>query len=223
MVVDVRNRRLHRRPSGRADLGGRAAPARVSGLRQRGPGHDRSRSTDRAQAGRPGAECWRNCSTASRPRGSAGSATRAGRPTDRPPTAMPIRIWAVGQGEVTVARRAQRRDRKPRRPAPRARVAGLHVCQSDRYRGHRPPDRPRAGDGGRPVRGRAARLAAARRDVRAGGRQSQAARRGHRRPVRQPAGRRSGRGRAPAGQRPGGDRAPHGAGRVSCKTARSSA
>ncbi len=33
-------------------------------------------------------------------------------------------------------------------------------------------------------------------------------------PVRQPAGRRAGRGRAPAGQRPGGDRAPHGAGRV---------
>ena len=33
-------------------------------------------------------------------------------------------------------------------------------------------------------------------------------------PVRQPAGRRAGRGRAPAGQRPGGDRTPYGAGRV---------
>ncbi len=51
-------------------------------------------------------------------------------------------------------------------------------------------------------------------DLRPGRGQPAASRRGDRRPVRQPAGRRARRGRAPAGQRPGRHRAAHGAGRV---------
>ena len=112
-------------------------------------------------------------------------------------------------------RRAQRRDRKPCGAAPgaRSRRASCSQSQTDtEVIAHliaRELERTE-----RPVRGRAAGLAAARGDVRAGRGQPEASGRGHRRAVRQPAGRRPGRRRAPAGQRRGGDRAPHGAGGV---------
>ena len=66
----------------------------------------------------------------------------------------------------------------------------------------------------RPVRGRAACLAAAGGHLWPGRGQPQAARRGGRRTVRQPAGRRPGRGGTPAGERPGRHRTPHRPGRV---------
>ena len=89
-----------------------AAPILVGGLRRleyRGYDSaglatiDRDR-TDRAEAGRPRAGCWKSCS---RPRAgagrSAGSATRAGPRTGRPPTATPIPIWAGGRARSSVA------------------------------------------------------------------------------------------------------------------------
>ena len=166
--------------------GHQAAPILVGGLRRleyrgydsAGPGDHRPRPARSCASGPAGCGSWRNCSSASRRRATCGiSHTRwatHGPATDR--NAHPHLGGRAGDGHGR--RRAQRRDREPRRAAPRARVAGLRVRQPDRHRGHRPPDRPRAGDDRRPVRGRAARLAAAGGDLRAGGRQPEAARRG---------------------------------------------
>ena len=97
-VAYVRDRRIHRRARGRVDPGRGSAAARISRLRQRRAGDDRRRSTGRTEASRPGAGRSKSCSSASRRRAPAGSATRDGRLTARPPTAMPIRTWEGASG-----------------------------------------------------------------------------------------------------------------------------
>ncbi len=190
------------------------AAARVSRLRQRRAGDARRRTAGRAEAcrSRPGAG------------GAARAATGRGHVRDQP---HPLGHARAGQRPQcpSPSRRSGRRGQRRRGPQRRDREPRVACAASSRRRGSRSSARPTPRSIAhliarelesvrRPVRGRAARVAAARGDLRAGGRQPEVARRGRRRPARQSARRRPGRGRALAGQRPGGDRAPHGAGRV---------
>ena len=90
----VWDRRVHGRAPGVVDPGLGSAAPRISRIRQRRLGDDRRRSTGRAQTCGPGQESSKSCSSASRGPAPAGSATRAGPLTARPPTAMPIRTSA---------------------------------------------------------------------------------------------------------------------------------
>ena len=88
---------------GGADPGRGASPARVSRLRQRRAGDHRPRPARRAEARGPGARPGGAARDASRRRADAGSATRDGRRTARPPTATPTRTSAGAAGRSSVA------------------------------------------------------------------------------------------------------------------------
>ena len=97
----------------------------------------------------------------------AGSATPDGPPTGRRPIATPILTWAAEATRPTVAvvhngvienHAVLRRELE---------AEGLRLPEPDRHRGHRPPDRPRAGAARRAVRGRPAGPAPARGHLRA--------------------------------------------------------
>ena len=127
-VADVRDRRIHRRSRGEPDPGRRAAPAGVSRLRQRGGRHPRRRPAW-SSARRPGGSgSWRSRSDASRRRATCGiSHTRwatHGPASDR--NAHPHLGGHARRGR----RRPQRRDREPRRPAPRAGGRGLRTSSA---------------------------------------------------------------------------------------------
>ena len=207
---------------GEPDPGGRAAPAGVSRLRQRGGRHARRRPARSSASGPGGSGCWRSRSSSEPAPGDCGiSHTRWA--THGPATDRNAHPHLGGRAAADGRRRPQRRDREPRGAPARAGGRGLRLPQPDRHRGHRPPDRPRAGatattcsrPSSGPCRGSRGRTAWPS-SARGAPAQVVGARLGSPLVV----GRR--RRRAPPGQRPVGDRARTRRGSPTSRTARSS-
>ena len=141
----MRNRRLHGSASGQPDPGGGPAAAGVPRLRQRGAGRRSTAGGSRCGSGPAGCGCWRRCSSEQPLAGHCGiSHTRwatHGPATDR--NAHPHLGGRAGRHTVAVVHNGVIENHAV--AAARARGRGLRLPEPDRHRGHRPPDRPRAG------------------------------------------------------------------------------
>ena len=209
----MRDRRIHRVARGQPDPPGRAPPAGVSRVRQRGVATlDGDRLVVRKKAGRVRA-LEESLARTSRRRAPAGSATPDGPRTGRRTTATPTPTSAATGGERRG--RPQRRDREPRRaPAASWRPQGFAFRSQTDTEVIAHLIARELGDGD-DLFGAVQRVlprlegtyglavVSPRCPGQVVGREAG-----------QPAGRRAGRRRAPPRQRPLGDRAPHGAGRV---------
>ena len=204
--------RIHRESRGRADPACRPPSARISRVRQRRGRHDRRRRRRlhlRKRAGR--VRVLEESLQAEPAPGSCGMGhTRWA--THGPATDRNAHPHVGGDGGVAVVH--GRVIEEPRGPPQGAGGGRVRLPDADRHRGRGAPGRPRDGGRRRPLRGRPARPAEARRDVRPGPRQPEVSGPDRRGEAGEPAGPRDRRGRALPGERPVGDRPAHGEGRL---------